>query len=155
MKRLQHATDATYRKAISVERDLDADEHDPHELDAGRLPMARFTWGYVSGLGWGFLRPWEQQALFPAKGSQRGIGNSDRHHEPFWILRVRGFDGAFRHRNHDYVIEGRYWQGWVWRASWGKWWQFWRARWKLLDPDNVTDDPGKADDWGEREGETW
>lgn len=149
MRWILRASDRSYRQAIQ----------DPG--NEGRLPLARLTFGCVSGYGWGFVHPWEQQALFPGKGNVAGIGNPLRHHEPFWILRWRRACPAtspvsFKHPNHDYFIEGWYWYGWVWRAVWGKRWGFWpRARWKLLDPDIVTHDPGKADDWGEQPGEDW
>lgn len=144
MRWILRASDRSYRQAIQ------------DEANQGRLPLARLTFGYVSGHGWGFVHPWEQKALFPAKGKVAGIGNPLRHHEPFWILRIRTTQASFKHPNHDYSIEGWYWHGWVWRASWGKRWGFWpRAKWALLDPDIVTYDPGKADDWGEEPGEDW
>jgi hypothetical protein len=118
------------------------------EANAGRIPIARLKHGYVIGRGWGFLHPWEQQAIFPQKGTPAGWNTSARVHEPFWILRLWPTWCAARHRNHDYDIEGRYWHGLVWRQSWG-----WRRRWGInlpnarrafLDPDIVTNDPKKA-----------
>ena len=53
----------------------------------GRILLARFTWGHISGLGWGFLHPWQQLALFPDKGTQAGIGHPDRFHERFFSAR--------------------------------------------------------------------
>ena len=141
MQLFQRASDEAYREAIQ-----DA-------ANDGRLPLARLTIGFITGRGWGFLRPWEQKAIFPAKGTPAGFRNPDRAHERFWILRVRRAAPAtspvsFKHPNHDYFIEGWYWYGWAWRKAWGKRWGFWPlARWVLLDPDIVTHDPGKADDW--------
>lgn len=144
MQLIMRATNANYRRVIT-----DA-------ANEGRLPMARFTFGYIKGLGWGFLHPWEQQAIFPGKGTLSGIGDPLREHEPFFILRVSSLLAAFKHANQDYIIEGYYWHGWVWRKSWGKRWGFWpRFRYALLDPDPVTHDPGKAEDWGVKEGEDW
>lgn len=143
MKWIIRASDGAYRAHIQDEAD-------------GRLPLAWLTFGSLTGHGWGFLHPWEQKAIFPAKGTPLGFGDPWRAHEPFWILRVRPLDASFKHANHDYYIEGRYWYGWAWREAWGKRWGFWPlARWVLLDPDIVTHDPGKADDWDERDGEDW
>lgn len=144
MRWILRASDRSYQEVIQ------------DEANQGRLPLAWLTFGYVSGLGWGFVHPWEQQALFPGKGTRLGIGSYWRHHEPFWILRIRCEETTYKHPNHDWAIDGRYWWGWVWRPAMGKHWGFWpRARWALLDPDIVTHDPGKADDWGERAGEDW
>lgn len=131
--------------------------HIADEANEGRLPLARLTFGYITGHGWGFLHPWAQKAIFPAKGTPLGIGDPRRSHEWFFILRVSSQLAAFKHANHDYYIEGYYWHGWVWRVAWGKRWRFWpRMRWELLDPDPITDDPGRADDWGlDPEYEDW
>ena len=138
MRWLFRATDESFRKAIRNER------------NEGRVPMARLIYGYVSGHGWGFLRPWEQQALFPEKGTVGGVGHPDRHHQRFWILRLKPTQRRLRHRNHDYFIEGRYWHALVWRSGWGYRWRYlWRWRRAIVDPDMVTDDPGKAEDWRE------
>ena len=143
MKRIIRATDQSYREHIQGE-------------DEGRLPLASLTFGKISGYGWGFLHPWEQQALFPAKGTPSGIGHPDRYHAPFIIFRWRSFNGVYKHPNQDWYIEGRYWRGYVWRSEWGLRWGFWpKFRYALLDPDIITHDPGKADDWGERLGEDW
>ena len=135
MKRIIRATDQSYREHIQGE-------------DEGRLPLASLTFGKISGYGWGFLHPWEQQALFPAKGTPRGIGHPDRYHAPFIIFRWRSFNGVYKHPNQDWYIEGRYWHGYVWRSEWGLRWGFWpKFKNELLDPDIVTHDPGQAEDW--------
>lgn len=143
MKLLQRANNKTYRKAIS------------DEANGGRLPIARLIIGNIEGHGWGFLHPWDQIAVFPSKGTPGGFRDPMRHHERFWILRLSCRHMSLRHRNHDYDIEGRYWQGLVWRESMGPWWKPWRAKRKMLSPDIVTYDPQKADDWGDRPGEDW
>ena len=137
MRWLFRATNASYRATIA------------DEASEGRLPFARVMFGNLSGHGWGFLHPWEQKALFPEKGTPPGVMSPLRRHEPFIILRVSSLLAAFKHANHSYTIEGYYWHGRVWRKSWGKRWGFWpRFRYALLDPDPVTHDPGKAEDWG-------
>ena len=134
MKLIIRATDRLYREHIHDEAD-------------GRIPMARLMFGNLTGRGWGFLHPWAQKALFQAKGTQFAIGHVDRKHEPFIILRWRSFEGAFKHPNQDWYIEGRYWRGYVWRSEWGLRWGFWpKFRGVLLDADIVTHDPGKAGD---------
>lgn len=146
MKWIIRASDKSYRAAIA------------HEANEGRLPIARLTFGFVTGHGWGFVHPWEQKALFPAKGTINSFNHPRSKHERFIIWRVWPTDWLmeFKHPNHGYYIAGRYWWGWVWRESWGYRLWFWpRFRWALLDPDIVTNDPGKADDWGEGDGEDW
>lgn len=143
MRLIQRATDSSYREAIQ------------HEENQGRFPIAFLTCGYVSGLGWGFLRPWEQLQLFPEKGTLGGVEHADRHHQRFWILRVWPIRTSAKHPRHSWEIEGRYWEGLVWRHSWGKRFGIWRARRAFLDPDIVTHDPQRADDWGSKPGEEW
>lgn len=141
MRLIIRASDEAYR------------EHIQDEENAGRLPLAWLTFGNINGHGWGFLQPWAQQTIFPAKGSPRGIGHPDRQHEPFWILRLLPLNGVGKHKNQDYLIEGRYWFGLAWRKNWGKRWGIWKARGCCLDPDIIRYDPGQSEDWGEGAGE--
>lgn len=110
----------------------------------GRLPLARCTWGFVDGLGWGFLPPWAQLAVFPEKGTQAGIGHRHRQHEPFFVRALVPIEGWMSHPRMAWSVKGRYWEGVVWRASWGR-----QIRRCLLDPDIVeeTTHPGRYDDW--------
>ncbi len=124
-----HVTDYTYRQVIG----------DP--ASEGRVPHARLVWGNVSGSGWGFLRPWEQIALFPEKGTLAGIRSPARAHEEFIIRYLEPFADALRHPRHLHPITGRYWHGIVWRSSWKGW------RRSVLDPDIVIEDPNQNEDW--------
>ncbi len=136
MRWIIHATPDKYRELIQDER------------NQGRLSLAWLTFGYLNGHGWGFLHPWTQLALFPGKGRYGSNVDPASIHDGFLILRWRSFEAAFKHPNHTWYIEGRYWRGWVWRAEWGLRWGFWpKFRYCLLDPDIVTDDPGQAEDW--------
>lgn len=147
MKILQRANREAYRALIK------------NEFNQGRLPLAWVTVGYIHGHGWGFLHPWAQLAIFPAKGTPAGSGNRERIHDRFWLLRLWPTWRSERHRNMSWAIHGRFWHGLAWREAWG-WRQLGplripRARRVLLDPDIVTRNPGKADDWGSRPGEGW
>lgn len=121
------------------------DEVVRHYLGQGeRVPLARLTFGLVSGFGWGFLRPWQQLAVFPEKGTPAGIGHRHRHHERFWIRALVPHDGTERHPRHSWTVTGRYWEGVAWRASWRY------PRMVLLDPDIITADThprGSYGDW--------
>lgn len=136
MKLLLRATDTSYRAAIG------------DEANQGRLPLARLTYGLVTGIGWGFLHPWAQQALFPAKGTPFGIGHPDRPHERFILVRLRPTVRKVKHPRHAYAIEGRFWEGLAWRAKWGKRFGVPRFRRVLLDPDRIDSDPNANDDYG-------
>lgn len=132
MKLLQRADRDAYRAIIVDER------------AQGRLPIAMLTFGNIFGHGWGFLQPWAQLAVFPNKGTHAGVGDPERLHEPFWILRLRPTWTRAKHRNMDWEIEGRFWLGLAWRKSWGyrRLWRvipIWRFRPCLLDPDIVKD----------------
>jgi len=144
---LLRASDDVYRKAIR------------NPANHGRLPLAWLTSGYVSGRGWGFVAPWAQQALFPGKGTLAAVGNPRRHHDRFWLLRVRPQRMTVTHPSVDWPITGRYWYGLAWREAFGYrrilGLRIPRVRWVLLDPDQVTRDPGRAEDWGSRAGEDW
>ncbi len=128
MRLVIRVSDKVYRDHIQV----DANE--------GNLPLAWLLHGHIVGHGWGFLRPWAQQAIFPLKGSYGGIDHPDRKHEPFWILRLWPRRTVATHKNQIWAIEGRYWWGLVWRKSWGKRRGIWRARWAFLDPDIISKD---------------
>lgn len=123
MRLVIHATNTTYHEFIADER------------NHGRLPLAWLTFGDINGLGWGFLHPWAQQAIFPHKGTLAGIGDWRRYHEPFLLLRLWPTWCDKRHPNHEHYIEGRYWHGIAWRKGWG-----WRPRRVLLDYDLITVD---------------
>jgi hypothetical protein len=97
----------------------------------GRYPLAWCIYGHLEGQGWGFLNPWERQAIFPEAGSQAGVGHPHRIHEPFAIARVFPTWRTMRHPLHEDDIEGRYWWGLAWRKSWEQ------PRLVLLDPDRL------------------
>lgn len=127
-----HATPETYRHAIT----------DPDNM--GRLPVARFTWGFVEGLGWAFLPPWAQLAVFPEKGTRAGIGHPHRQHDRFFVRALAPVEGWMRHPRAEWSVQGRYWEGIAWRASWGR-----EIRRVLLDPDIVYESTmvERFDDW--------
>lgn len=99
----------------------------------GRYPLAWCIYGHLEGQGWGFLNPWERQAIFPEAGTQAGVGHPHRIHEPFAIARVFPTWRNMRHPMHEQPVEGRYWWGLAWRRSWDA------PRVVLLDPDKTGD----------------
>jgi hypothetical protein len=117
MRLICNVSDVRYRRMIR------------NPKNQGRFPPAWLTCGMVSGHGWGFLQPWAQIALFPAKGTTADYTrNPDRKHQPFFLLRLWPTWRSERHRNHADPVEGRYWLSLAWRRPWR------RPRLVLLDP---------------------
>lgn len=105
---------------------------------AGRYPLCWVIYGHLPGQGWGFLNPWERQAIFPEACTNAGVGHKHRMHEPFAIARCFPTWRTERHIAHEEAVTGRYWWGLAWRRSWD------RPRVVLLDPDRVGDRAHRA-----------
>lgn len=101
------------------------------EAGVGRYPFCWCIYGHLEGQGWGFLNPWERQAIFPEAGTAAGVGHPHRIHEPFAIARCFPVWRSALHPLHQDVVAGRYWWGLAWRKSWDK------PRVVLLDPDRL------------------
>jgi hypothetical protein len=96
-----------------------------------RYPLCWCIYGHLEGHGWGFLNPWERQAIFPEAGTTAGVGHKHRIHEPFAIARVFPTWRTERHPLQEDPVTGRFWWGLAWRRSWDK------PRVVLLDPDRI------------------